>query len=163
MEILTACTLNGWCTAQRAILHRPDGKVVAIPEGVMSRDAMRRNGHALKWIGRRIAHNVFTEPREFVKVGEVKLSLSKPRRHTRGLEVWNHSFLTSEWKWVISLSPRPLYFRYPSHRRLGGPQSRSGLLGKRGKPLILAQRFYCSKIVKGEEYVGEFSRDERLR
>jgi hypothetical protein len=39
--------------------------------------------------------------------------------------------LGTRWRWVVSLSPRPLYPlinrpRYPSYERMGGPQSRSG-------------------------------------
>jgi hypothetical protein len=44
------------------------------------------------------------------------------------------------WRGVVRLTPRPLYLRgksprYPSDRRLGGPQSRSG---RRGEMKILA-------------------------
>jgi len=37
------------------------------------------------------------------------------------------------------------------------------MFGKTGNPLILARSFYCYEIVKGEEYLGEFSGDERIR
>jgi hypothetical protein len=43
--------------------------------------------------------------------------------------------LGSRWRWVISFTPRPLHsqgksLRYPLHRSLGGPQSRSGSDGE---------------------------------
>jgi hypothetical protein len=38
------------------------------------------------------------------------------------------------WRWVVSFTPRSLYTRYPLHRRMGGPQSRSG---RRGEENIL--------------------------
>jgi hypothetical protein len=43
--------------------------------------------------------------------------------------------LGTKWRWVVSLTPRPLYSQgklhwYPSDRRLGGPQSRSGHSGE---------------------------------
>jgi hypothetical protein len=109
-------------------------------------------------------HPVFTGPRECVKGEEIKLSLSKPRRHTRGLEVQIHSFLTSELDESEWLASRPSRFTSGIQRIEGwvGPRAGLGVLGK-GKPLIFARSFYCFEIVKGVEYVGEVSRDEKLR
>jgi hypothetical protein len=52
-------------------------------------------------------------------------------------EVQLHAFfdLSTRWRWVVSLTPRPLYLqekspRYSLDRRLGGPQSRSGRDGE---------------------------------
>jgi hypothetical protein len=42
--------------------------------------------------------------------------------------------LSTNWRWVVSFTPRPLYLRYPLARRLGGPLSRSG---RRGEEKIL--------------------------
>jgi len=46
--------------------------------------------------------------------------------------------LGTKWRWVVSLTPRPLYLRgksrcYPSDRRLGGPQRLSGRGGEEKK------------------------------
>jgi len=46
--------------------------------------------------------------------------------------------LGTRWRWVVSFTPWPPYRRgksprYPFDRRLGGPQSRSGLGGKEKK------------------------------
>jgi hypothetical protein len=46
--------------------------------------------------------------------------------------------LDTGWRWVVSFTPRPLYPQgkslwYPSDRRLGGPQSRSGRGGEEKK------------------------------
>jgi hypothetical protein len=38
--------------------------------------------------------------------------------------------LTTSWRWVVSLTPRPLNSRYPLDWRLGELQSRSGQRGK---------------------------------
>jgi hypothetical protein len=38
--------------------------------------------------------------------------------------------LGTNWRRVVSFTPRPLYPRYPLHRRLGGPQSQSGPFGE---------------------------------
>jgi hypothetical protein len=55
------------------------------------------------------------------------------------MEEWRYSFtildLGTRWGRVVSFTPRPLYPRgksprYPSDRRLGGPQSRSGRYGE---------------------------------
>jgi hypothetical protein len=40
--------------------------------------------------------------------------------------------LNTRWRWVVSFTPQPLYpqlknLLYPLDRRLGGPQSRSGV------------------------------------
>jgi hypothetical protein len=50
------------------------------------------------------------------------------------------SDLGTNWSWVISFTPRPLYLRgksprWPLYRRFGGPQSRSG---RHGEEKILA-------------------------
>jgi hypothetical protein len=49
--------------------------------------------------------------------------------------------LGTRWRWVFNLSPRPFYpekeSRYPSNRRLGGPQSRSGRFGEENDLLPL--------------------------
>jgi len=48
-------------------------------------------------------------------------------------------FLTSALDRLVNFKPQPLYSRkkprYPFNRRLGGPQSRSGFLGKALMPL----------------------------
>jgi hypothetical protein len=36
----------------------------------------------------------------------------------------------TSWMWAVSLTPLPLYPRYPLDRRLGGPQSLSGWYGE---------------------------------
>jgi hypothetical protein len=51
--------------------------------------------------------------------------------------------LCTRWRWVVSFSPLPLYLpgknpRYPSDRRLGGSQSRSGSCGEE-KHLVPAE------------------------
>jgi hypothetical protein len=48
--------------------------------------------------------------------------------------------LGTSWRRMVSFTPRPLYPRvksprYPLHRRLGGPQNRSG---RRGEETILS-------------------------
>jgi len=57
----------------------------------------------------------------------------------------------TRWRWVVSFTPRPLYHRgkspwYPLHRRLGGPQSRSGRGGeeKNSQPLPGLKTTYYS-------------------
>jgi hypothetical protein len=54
-----------------------------------------------------------------------------------GERMYNSHFLElgTSWRWVVSFTPRPLYPRrksprHPLDRRFGGPQSRSGRLGK---------------------------------
>jgi hypothetical protein len=47
--------------------------------------------------------------------------------------------LGTRWRWVVSLTPRPLYPRYPLDRRLGGPQSRSGRSGEEKNLLPLPE------------------------
>jgi hypothetical protein len=53
--------------------------------------------------------------------------------------------LGSRWRWVVSLTPRPLYLQgknpwYPFDRRLGGPQSRSGRGGEEKFPATAGNR-----------------------
>jgi hypothetical protein len=59
-----------------------------------------------------------------------------PWRH---MGEWRYSSIIleigSRWRWVVSFRSRPFYLRekiprYPFNRRLGGPQSRSGLCGE---------------------------------
>jgi hypothetical protein len=46
------------------------------------------------------------------------------------MEEWKYSSTIldrgTRWRWVVSLTPQPLYPRYPLDRRLGGPQSWPG-------------------------------------
>jgi hypothetical protein len=42
--------------------------------------------------------------------------------------------LRTNWRWVVCFTPRPLYSRYPLHRRLGGPQNRCGRCGENSCP-----------------------------
>jgi hypothetical protein len=62
--------------------------------------------------------------------------MSMPRRH---MGEWRYSStfldLGTRWRWVVSFTSLPLYPRgyrprYPLDRRLGGPQSQSGLCGE---------------------------------
>jgi hypothetical protein len=64
--------------------------------------------------------------------------------------------LGTSWRWAVTFTPRPLYLRgknsrYPSDRRLGGPQSRSGQGGLEIRPvrgtarsLSLSRIYLCS-------------------
>jgi hypothetical protein len=56
--------------------------------------------------------------------------------------------LGTRWKWVVSFTPRPLYPQgrspwYPFHRRLGGPQSRSGKV--KGKLSLCLTKHHATK------------------
>jgi hypothetical protein len=66
-----------------------------------------------------------------VKV-KVKLSLCLTKHHAMKA-YWESGgiaprilHLGTRWRWVVSFVPQPFYRRYPSNRRLGGSQSRSG-------------------------------------
>jgi hypothetical protein len=67
---------------------------------------------------------------------KVKFSLSTPLRHIGGVEVWLHSFLTSELdggEWLTS-RPRPLYPRKRTPVPIGGwvgPTAALGVLENR--------------------------------
>jgi hypothetical protein len=65
-----------------------------------------------------------------------KVHTMKPYRERRDTAPL---FLTSALDRLVNFKPQPLYFRketrYPFNRRLGGPQSRSGFLGKALIPL----------------------------
>jgi hypothetical protein len=62
---------------------------------------------------------------------------SKPKNliQIKGKKVKMSLYLITRWRWVVTFMHLPLYRRrksprYPLHRRLGGPQSRSGRCGE---------------------------------
>jgi hypothetical protein len=83
----------------------------------------------------------------YVYIYKVKQSRYMPWRRLGGEEVLLlliHD-LGTRWGWVVSITPRPCFYsrgkdpRYPLDRRLGGPQSRSGLEAQNWNCLC-----YCS-------------------
>jgi hypothetical protein len=67
--------------------------------------------------------------------------------------------------WVVNVTPRPLYprkdTRYPLHRRLGGPQDRSGRVWKISPPPgfdprtvhLVSSRRYTEYAVPAHKYI----------
>jgi len=66
-----------------------------------------------------------------------KSSMSTPLRHTMGIQVEPHSFLTLAPDWGEWSTSCPCHFIpekqmwYPQSRKMGGPQSQSGCFKKR--------------------------------
>jgi hypothetical protein len=72
-------------------------------------------------------------------------------------------YLGTRWRWVVSLTPRPLYLQgnspwYPLERRLREPQSRSGRGGeeKHSQPLSGQQPLIIQPVA--QRYTTELSR-----
>ena len=73
---------------------------------------------------------------------KVKVTLVQPlrlctgrtaHRGSRGIALLFLDHVTI-WGWGVSVTPRPLFTRYPLYRRLGGPQGRSGQVRKISPP-----------------------------
>jgi hypothetical protein len=71
--------------------------------------------------------------------------------------------LGTRWKWVVSFTPRLLYFQgkspwYPLDRRLGEPQSRSGRGGEEKSSQPLPELEYPIMQPVAQRYTTELSR-----
>ena len=66
--------------------------------------------------------------------GFLPVQATKALRVSRGIALPNSRPRPWRWGWGVNATPRPLYppgkTRYPFYRRLGGPQGRSGRVGK---------------------------------